>query len=639
MTEIVLASASPRRRELMARIVPEFRVFPTDVDESRIAEKDPLAFAITAAVLKAKAAAERFPDAVVIGADTVVALGLRILGKPTDREDARAMLRALSGRRHRVMTGLSFYRRAEDRLLTGYDLTYVTFRELTDGMIEGYLDQGTFLDKAGAYAVQEVGDAFVARLKGDYDNVVGFPVEKVRRMLARFMEPAFVVTVEDIDFPAGDGTARPGGRKIVIPGAVTGETVRVQVVGERGAARVAETIRLESPSPLRTEPRCAHFGACGGCRFQHVDYATQLELKTRHLLRTLEEAGIAGATAVTRSITGSPDLYAYRNKMEYAFGEKHGTLALGLREKVTSSRQTYRRTLPIRECPIFGPVVERVFPVLVEFARENRLEGFEPATRKGHLRHLVLRQAKRTGELQAILVTADLPEIDLPSLAGRLAEAVPELRSFVHVTNSRGSDLVEFGRTSLVAGVPFIEERLAGLSFRIYPPSFFQTNTAGAELLYGRIRGEVPITKESRVLGLYCGSGAIELSLAAAAGQVTGIDASAANIANAVENALVNRIDNAAFVPGTVEALLAEPRREPADIVIVDPPRVGLTAKALRRTVALGAPAVVYVSCSPGSLARDLRGFIDAGYRIASLSPFDLFPHTPHLETLAVLAR
>jgi 23S rRNA (uracil1939-C5)-methyltransferase len=637
--EIVLASASPRRRELMARVAPDFRVFATDVDESRIAEKDPLAFAIAAAVEKAKRAAERFPEAAVIGADTVVALGLRILGKPADKEEARAMLRALSGRRHRVITGLAFYRRAEDRLLTGYDLTYVTFRALTDEMIEGYLDQGTFHDKAGAYAVQEVGDAFVARMKGDYDNVVGFPVEKVKRLLARFLEPALAVTVEDIDFPGSDGRATVDGRKLLVPGAVTGETVRVQVVGERGAARVAETIRLESPSPRRAEPRCAHFGACGGCRFQHVDYATQLDLKARYLRRTLEEAGIAGTAAVTRPITGSPDLYAFRNKMEYAFGEKHGALALGLREKVTSSRQTYRRTMPVHECPIFSPVVERVFPVLVGFAREHGLEGFEPATRRGHLRHLVLREAKRTGELMVILVTAGLPEVDLATLAGRLAEAAPELRSFAHVTNSRGSDLVEFERTALLAGVPFIEERLAGLAFRIYPPSFFQTNTAGAERLYGRIREEAPLTRESRVLGLYCGSGTIELSIAGAAGRVTGIDSSAANIANAVENALVNRIDNAEFVPGTVEALLAEPRREPADVVIVDPPRVGLTTKALRRTIALAAPAVVYVSCNPASLARDLRGFVEAGYRIASLSPFDLFPHTPHLETLAVLVR
>ncbi|NTU51937.1 MAG: 23S rRNA (uracil(1939)-C(5))-methyltransferase RlmD, partial [Candidatus Aminicenantes bacterium] len=536
------------------------------------------------------------------------------LGKPVDREDARALLRALSGRRHRVITGLAFFRKAEGRRLTGYDLTYVTFRELSDAMIDDYLDQGTFLDKAGAYAVQEIGDAFVARMKGDYDNVVGFPVEKVKRLLARFREPAFTVTVEDVDFPGSDGKAETGGRKLLIPGAVTGETVRVQIVGERGAARVAEVIRVESPSKVRGKPRCAHFGACGGCLFQHIEYGTQLELKERYLRRTLDEAGIPAAAAAMRPITASPDLLSYRNKMEFAFGEKLGALALGLREKVTSSRQTYRRTLPIRECPIFSPVVERVFPVLIEFARASGLEAFEPATRKGHLRHLVLREGKRTGELMIILVTADLPETDLAPLAARLAAAAPELRSFVHVTNRRGSDLVEFERTALVAGAPFIEEKLAGLAFRIYPPSFFQTNTAGADLLYRSIREEAPLASDSRVLGLYCGGGAIELSLAGAVAKVTGVDSSPRNIANAVENALVNRIDNAVFLPVTVEALLAEPLREPADVVVVDPPRVGLTSKALGRTIALGAPAVVYVSCNPASLARDLRALIDAGY-------------------------
>ena len=637
--EIVLASASPRRRELMARVAHDFRVVPTDVDESAIAEKDPLAFAVAAAVAKAKAAAETFPEAVVIGADTVVALGLRILGKPADKEDARAMLQALSGRRHRVITGLAFYTKAEDRLLTGYDLTYVTFRKLSDEMIEGYLDQGTFLDKAGAYAVQEIGDAFVARMKGDYDNVVGFPVEKVRRLLGRFAAPSLSVAIEDIDFPASDGKAEAGGRKLLVPGAVTGEVLRVQIVAERGAAQIAEVVRVESPSPRRAEPRCPHFGACGGCLFQHVDYGTQLELKERHLKRTLEEAGLSDAAAAVKPITASPALYGFRNKMEFAFGEKFGELALGLRERTTTGRQTYRRTLPLGECPIFGPAVERVFPVFLDFARESGLEGFEPATREGQLRHLVLREGKRTGELMVLLVTAELPELDLAPLAARLAAAEPRLRSFVHVTNDRGSDLVEFGRTRLVAGVPFIEERLAGLAFRVYPPSFFQTNTAGAELLYGRIGKDAPVTKASRVLGLYCGSGAIELSLAAAAGRVTGIDSSAVNIANAVENALVNRIDNVDFVPGTVEALLAEPLREPADLVIVDPPRVGLTGKALGRTIALGAPAVAYVSCNPRSLGRDLKGFLEAGYKIVSLSPFDFFPHTPHLETLALLLR
>ncbi|MBE0713928.1 MAG: septum formation protein Maf [Candidatus Aminicenantes bacterium] len=179
MEEIVLASASPRRRELMARVAPEFRVFPTDVEESSVAEKDPLEYAIAAAVLKAKTAAASFPEAIVIGADTVVALGLRILGKPSSRESAQAMLRALSGRRHRVMTGLAFYNKAEARLLTGYDLTYVTFRELTAEMIEGYLDQESYLDKAGAYAVQGMGAFFIREIRGSYTNVMGLPLSEV----------------------------------------------------------------------------------------------------------------------------------------------------------------------------------------------------------------------------------------------------------------------------------------------------------------------------------------------------------------------------------------------------------------------------------------------------------------------------
>jgi 23S rRNA (uracil1939-C5)-methyltransferase len=639
VAEIVLASASPRRRELMARVELEFRVFPVDVDEAAVTEKDPLKFAIGAAVLKARTAADKFPEAIVVGADTVVALGLRILGKPSGRESARAMLRALSGRRHRVITGLAFFRRSDDRLLTGYDLTYVTFRELTAEMIEGYLDEESYLDKAGGYAVQEIGDAFVARLKGDYDNVVGFPVEKVRKLLARFLAPAFSVAIEDMAFPENAGVASVDGRRVLIPGAVLGEVVRAQLVGERGGAGVAEVIRVESPSPRRAEPSCRHFGVCGGCLFQNLDYGTQLELKERHLRRTLEKAGLGDAAGAVKPITPSPDLYGYRNKMEFAFGERLGELALGLREKVTARRPTYRRTLPLEECPIFGPVVERVFPIFIDFARENGLEGFEPATRKGHLRHLVLRQAKRTGELMAVLVTADGPDMDFSALAERLAAEAPELRSFIHVTNSRGSDIIEHQRTRTIAGAPFIEEKLDGLTFRIYPQTFFQTNTAGAELLYRRIRDEAELSPESVVLGLYCGSGAIELTLAAAARKVTGVDSSPANIANAVENALINRVDNVEFVPGSVEALVGGPLHEPADVVVVDPPRVGLTGKALRQVLLAGAATVVYVSCNPASLARDLRGFLDAGYKFRSLSPFDLFPHTPHLETLAVLSK
>lgn len=239
----------------------------------------------------------------------------------------------------------------------------------------------------------------------------------------------------------------------------------------------------------------------------------------------------------------------------------------------------------------------------------------------------------------AVLTTAGLADEDVAVLAGRLASALPQLKSFVHAVSERRSDVVELMDARLVFGIPFIEEGIAGLTFHIHPSTFFQTNTEAAELLYAGIRQEVPLTPESRVLGLYCGSGPIELVLAGAAGEVTGIDSSPANIANAVENTIRNGVGNARFVPGTVEALLAGPRQEPADVLILDPPRAGLTAKALRRVLPLGAPTVVYVSCNALTLARDLKEFVTAGYWIKSIIPFDFFPHTPHLETLAVLGR
>jgi 23S rRNA (uracil1939-C5)-methyltransferase len=191
----------------------------------------------------------------------------------------------------------------------------------------------------------------------------------------------------------------------------------------------------------------------------------------------------------------------------------------------------------------------------------------------------------------------------------------------------------------LVAGVPSIEEKLAGLTFRISPRTFFQTNTEAAELLYEAIAELSGLTSHGRVLGLYSGSGAIEIFLASKAARVTGIDSSEANIAAARENALTNGISNVSFLAGTVEKLLRNPPAEPADILIVDPPRPGLSPKALRNVAALGVPTLVYVSCNPAALARDLRELAARGYAIETIAPFDFFPHTPHLETLAVLHK
>ena len=638
--EIVLASRSPRRRELMARVAPVFRAFPVDVDESSVVEQDPVKFAVAAAVLKARAAAEAFPEAVVIGADTVVALNLRILGKPADRDSARAMLRLLSGRRHRVITGLALYRKVEDRMLQGYDLTYVTFRPLTDEMIERYLDRDDYLDKAGAYAVQDVGDAFVARMKGDYDNVVGFPTRKVAAMLARFEAGAFSAAVEDMNFPGADGVVRRDGRTVLVPGAVPGDTVTVQLVGESRGALRGEVVRVERGSPARTVPSCPHFGACGGCLFQHIGYQEQLELKGAHLRRTLEAAGIqAGAPGAVGPVEPSPDLYGYRNKMEFSFAGLWGETVLGLRERLGPRQKSGGRTVPLFRCPIFGPSVEAVFPVVLEFVRKRGLVPYDTRTGRGELRHLVLREGKRTGELMAVIVTATVDAGGFETLAARLSAAAPGVRSVYHVGNSRVADAVIFEETRLLWGAPTIEERLGGLVFRVGPQAFFQTNTAAAERLYRTIAERAGLTGASRILGLYCGSGAMELSLARGVRSVTGVDSLAENIWAAEENRAANGIGNAEFVCAAAEDYAKGMRAERPDVLILDPPRAGLTPKAVRNALAMDAPAVVYASCNPATLARDLRLFLAAGYGVESILPFDFFPHTPHLETLAILSR
>ncbi len=638
--EVVLASRSPRRRELMARITAAFRVYPVDVDESSVTETDPVKFAIKAAILKAKAAAESFPEAIVIGADTVVAVERYILGKPDGRASARAMLERLSGRRHRVITGVALYRKSEERLMAGSELTYVTFRPLTEEMIEAYLDKGEYVDKAGAYAVQDIGDAFVAHLKGDYDNVVGFPVKKVADMLARFRAPTVRVDVEDVNFPGNEGVARSGGRKLLIPGAVIGDAVRVQIVRDRVDAAVAEIVRVERSSPFRVEPVCPHFGSCGGCVFQSTDYQKQLEIKSRRLERILGEAGVfEGGNGHLRDVVPSPEIYGYRNKMEFGFGEEGGDLVIGLRQRGQNLRKSRSRTVALAQCPILGPFVESLFPTVLQFARSQGLGPHNTRTGQGVLRHLVVREGKRTGDLMILVVTAPAPEVDFLPLADALARRLPRLKSFYRVVNSRVCDLVNFGDKHVVLGDPWIEERLGGLAFRIYPETFFQTNTAAAERLYEALGKEAGLSPTSRVLGLYCGSGAIEIGLSRLVAEVTGIDLSVENIRNAVENAAINGIANCVFMNGAVETLPRNSAEPAPDLLILDPPRAGISPVAMKHVSTIETPTIAYVSCNPASLVRDVKKFMARGYRVATITPFDFFPHTPLIETLTILRQ
>jgi 23S rRNA (uracil1939-C5)-methyltransferase len=638
--DIVLASESPRRRELLRKIVPEFRVVPSGINEEEFQEKDPLRFALRAAEAKAREVGGKNPSSLVIAADTVVNLKDEVLGKPKDRVEAEAMLRKLSGQRHRVITAIALCKKDRESLLTGYEITYVTFKEIGDAEIKAYLDTNDYLDKAGSYAVQEVGDAFVARLEGDYENVVGFPVARVRKLLADFQSGGQAVTIEDIALPHDWGVGRIGEVVTFVPGAVPGDRVRVIIAKAKRRLRYGRIVEFETRSPFRVEPRCPHFGVCGGCTFQNLAYAKQLEIKETYLLRTLQKIGGLALDDVRREpISPSPAEYFYRGKMEYAFGSEDGRVFLGLRERATPFERYKKSTVPLHTCPIFSEAVDKIFPVFRDFTARSGLDAYDPIARTGYFRNLVLREGRNTGEMLGILVTKKGRTIDLGDAVRELGERVPQLKSFWWVENERVSDLVDYVGKVHVAGAQFIEEGLGGRRFRIRPETFFQPNPRGAELLNRRIATEIKTLGAQKVLGLYCGSGSIEIFVSGEADEVVGIDSEAPNIAAARENAALNRVENCRFIEGRVEDVLKEESFAGFDLLVLDPPRAGLSPQGFKQVVGLGIPNLAYVSCNPAAFARDLGRLGEKGYRLQKLGCYDFFPQTPHLESLGILAR
>jgi len=638
--KIILASESPRRRELLEKIAKDFKVIPSEVKEQDIKEKDPITFAIKAATSKAKDVGNKFPESLVIGADTVVALGKRILGKPRDKEEAREMLYSLSGKEHKVITALALYQKSKGKLSNGYEVTHVKFKNLTPSEIEDYLRTGDHWDKAGSYAVQKIGDRFVERIKGDYENVVGLPLKKLTELLEEFNENAFTLEIVDIALPNNWGVGKREEFTVFVPEALVGDTVKVEVLRRKKSFAYGRIIEVKRESTFRVPARCENFGKCGGCVFQNLDYKKQLEIKENYLIQTLEKiGGLSLKNTEIFPIIGSPGIWFYRNKMEFSFGEKNKDLILGLRERVSPFKKYSREVISLKKCFIFSECADSLFPMFLEFFNQRKLIPYDSFTRDGFLRHLVIREGKATGQVMAILVTrkGEIPE--LPHLVEKILEEYPRLKSFWWVINDGMANVVSYEKKKLVSGNPYILETLGESKFRIYPETFFQPNSFAAEVLYGRIKEFANLSEGQRVLGLYCGSGPIEIFLSPEAREIVGVDISPVNIQNAEENCRINKVENCSFISGRVERVLRKFDREKFDLLILDPPRAGLTPKALKLCLRMDIPRVIYTSCNPASLARDLNKFQEGRYSLKKLVGVDLFPHTGHLETISLLQR
>jgi 23S rRNA (uracil1939-C5)-methyltransferase len=432
----------------------------------------------------------------------------------------------------------------------------------------------------------------------------------------------------------GNGVARLDGFVVFVRAGLPGDTVRARVTKvQRRHAEAVMTEVLEA-GPQRVEAPCAHYPACGGCRFQDLAYESQLAAKHAWVGDSLTRiAGIAEPPL--EPIVPAAERFHYRNKMEYSFYPGEDGPELGLHRA-----GRWDEVLDIERCWLTTDLGNAIRNTMREWAREERLPAYSQAEAKGYLRHLIIREGRNTGQVLVQLVTHERERFDRERLIEVLT-AFPEVRSIQWTVNDSPSEVTNLP-TALLWGEEAIEEEIGGLRFRVRPNAFLQTNTGMAERLYAMVGEEAALTGRETVYDLYCGIGTIGLALARQSLTVWGIEISEESVACAIENAELNGIGNAAFFAGNVGQVLRDLRERAGDpdLVVVDPPRAGLAGKALKRLGELAAPRIVYVSCNPTTLAGDAKRLIEEyGYRLVRTRPVDMFPHTPHVESVSLLER
>ncbi|MBI1784466.1 23S rRNA (uracil(1939)-C(5))-methyltransferase RlmD, partial [Candidatus Sumerlaeota bacterium] len=391
------------------------------------------------------------------------------------------------------------------------------------------------------------------------------------------------------------------------------------------------------PSGKRIEAPCPIFGTCGGCSWQNLPYEEQLRWKERQVAETLAHIGGECLPDIS-PIIPSPEVWHYRNKMEFTFGmDGEGKPIVGFHHP-----GAFDRIFEVPRCLIHPEPFDAILKSLTEFAREKGLRAYDQRWHDGFLRHAVIRHSRTTGGVMTLLIThqGNLP--DPEGLAARLKRDCPALQGFAWGINRGLADVASVEEKRFAWGDPILEERINGLSFKISPLSFFQTNTAGAEKLYARTVEMAQLEERDRVLDAYCGAGTIGLHSARKVSRVVGIELNRDAIWDARANAAANGITNATFIAAPMAEGMNLARHAAGGEftrVIIDPPRGGMDKKSLATLIAAQAPVFIYVSCNPATLARDLKTICEGGYRVDAIQPVDMFPHTYHIETIVRFVR
>jgi 23S rRNA (uracil1939-C5)-methyltransferase len=446
----------------------------------------------------------------------------------------------------------------------------------------------------------------------------------------------------------GMGVLRASGWVVMVPRAFPGDRVRVRLRRRRKGLFEGELLEIVEPSVDRVPPTCGHSEICGGCALQGLSPAAQLRWKEAQARSLLQRLGRL-VPEVVAPAWQSPEVWYYRNKMEFSFARRPWVPAEELREGGPLPtgialglhlRGRYDAIFDIQDCRLQSPLTNRIVGELREIARRRGLPAYDSRSDEGLLRHLVVRRSLRHPDLLLVLVVRR-EDPAVPEIARELRAAVPEVSGIVASVNLRRATVARGDYDLPLLGEPFWRETLAGIDFRLGASSFFQTQTRGAEALAEEVREQTACGPGTRLLDLYCGAGTLSLPLARDGARVLGVEVLPAAVEEARATAAANGIQGAEFRCAAIEAKEAEPwETDRWDVVLVDPPRSGLHPRALEKLRGLRAPRIVYVSCNPSTLARDAGVLVNEdGYRARNLRVFDLFPQTPHLESVLTLTR
>lgn len=455
-------------------------------------------------------------------------------------------------------------------------------------------------------------------------NLKNVPVEKNKD---------YIVKITGMGFQ-GEGVGKIDDYTLFIEGAIEGEEAKVKVVKAQKNFGFGKLLEVTSPSKYRVEPICPVYKRCGGCQIQHISYEGQLDFKKKRVKDCIERIGKLEDVVIHNTL-GMQNPYRYRNKVQLPIGERNGEVVIGF------YAQRSHDIIDIDTCYIQDEVADRVINITKEWINKYKIPTYNEETKKGLLRHIMIRKGFKTGDVMVVLVSKDKNVSNLNYFIQRIKDEIEGIKSIVLNINPKDTNVILGEECIVLYGEDHIKDYIGNFRFNISPLSFFQVNPVQTEVLYNKALEYANLTGEEIVFDAYCGTGTISLFLAQKAKKVYGVEIVPQAIENAIENAKQNNVENVEFIVGESETVIPKLIEEgiKADVIVVDPPRKGCE-KSLLEVIAKSNPKrIVYVSCDPATLARDLAILNELGYKTNEVQPVDMFPQTAHVETVVLMSR